>query len=126
MNLDMMLVCVLVQVGYFTEDELAEFQEAFNLFDKDGDGTITYKELGTVMRSLGEDPTGDELKALMRKVDSKGNGIIDFSSFLVVMASWMKVANLNPSLAIPLNERVIHVASLLVFATYMQLGFTFT
>ena len=27
--------------------------EAFSLFDKDGDGTITTKELGTVMRSLG-------------------------------------------------------------------------
>uniref|UniRef100_M3Y7F8 EF-hand domain-containing protein n=1 Tax=Mustela putorius furo TaxID=9669 RepID=M3Y7F8_MUSPF len=30
-----------------------EFKEAFSLFDKDGDGTITTKELGTVMRSLG-------------------------------------------------------------------------
>ena len=29
-------------------------QEAFSLFDKDGDGNITTKELGTVMRSLGE------------------------------------------------------------------------
>ena len=34
-----------------TEDQIAEFKEAFSLFDKDGDGTITTKELGTVMRS---------------------------------------------------------------------------
>ena len=33
-----------------TEDQIAEFKEAFSLFDKDGDGTITTKELGTVMR----------------------------------------------------------------------------
>jgi len=29
-----------------TEEYIAEFKEAFSLFDKDGDGTITTKELG--------------------------------------------------------------------------------
>ena len=29
-----------------TEEQIAEFKEAFSLFDKDGDGTITTKELG--------------------------------------------------------------------------------
>lgn len=36
-----------------TEEQRAEFKEAFSLFDRDGDGTITTKELGTVMRALG-------------------------------------------------------------------------
>jgi hypothetical protein len=43
-----------------TEEQIAEFKEAFSLFDKDGDGTITTKELGTVMRSLGQNPTEAE------------------------------------------------------------------
>ncbi|CAM8961384.1 unnamed protein product [Rhodiola kirilowii] len=30
-----------------TDDQISEFKEAFSLFDKDGDGCITTKELGT-------------------------------------------------------------------------------
>jgi len=37
-----------------SDEQVAEFREAFLLFDKDGDGTITTKELSTVMRSLGQ------------------------------------------------------------------------
>ena len=35
-----------------TEEQIAEFKEAFSLFDKDGDGTITTKELGLSDRSI--------------------------------------------------------------------------
>ena len=45
-----------------TEEQIEEFKEAFSLFDKDGDGTITTKELQTVMRSLGQNPTESELQ----------------------------------------------------------------
>ena len=50
----------------------AEFKEAFSLFDKDGDGTITTKELGTVMRSLGQNPTEAELQDMINEVDADG------------------------------------------------------
>ena len=50
-----------------TEEQIAEFKEAFSLFDKDGDGTITTKELGTVMRSLGQNPTEAELADILNK-----------------------------------------------------------
>ena len=50
-----------------------EFQEAFSLFDKDGDGIITTKELGTVMRSLGQNPTEAELQELIDESDADGN-----------------------------------------------------
>lgn len=53
--------------NYFTE-----FKEAFSLFDKDGDGTICSKELGTVMRSLGQNPTEAELQDMINEVDADG------------------------------------------------------
>lgn len=73
-----------------TEDQIAEFKEAFSLFDKDGDGTITNKELGTVMRSLGQNPTEAELQDMVNEVDADGNGTIDFPEFLTMMARKMK------------------------------------
>ena len=32
-----------------TEEQIAEFKEAFSLFDKDGDGTVSTKELEAVL-----------------------------------------------------------------------------
>ena len=70
----------------WTEDQIAEFKEAFALFDKDGDGTITEIELRTVMQSLGQDPTDQELKEMISEIDQDGNGEIDFDEFLILMA----------------------------------------
>jgi calmodulin len=53
-------------------------------------GTITTKELGTVMRSLGQNPTEAELMDMINEIDADGNGDIDFPEFLTVMARKMK------------------------------------
>ena len=45
-----------------SKKQVAEFQEVFSMFDKDGDGSITTKELGAVMTSLGMNPTEVELQ----------------------------------------------------------------
>eukprot|EP01053_Blabericola_migrator_P004774 Blabericola_migrator_1__4773@NODE_250_length_10882_cov_193_783819_g211_i0_p6_GENE_NODE_250_length_10882_cov_193_783819_g211_i0NODE_250_length_10882_cov_193_783819_g211_i0_p6_ORF_typecomplete_len149_score41_90EFhand_7/PF13499_6/8_6e22EFhand_7/PF13499_6/1_4e20EFhand_8/PF13833_6/0_002EFhand_8/PF13833_6/3_8e16EFhand_8/PF13833_6/0_063EFhand_8/PF13833_6/1_9e15EFhand_1/PF00036_32/1_2e07EFhand_1/PF00036_32/2_8e08EFhand_1/PF00036_32/0_00027EFhand_1/PF00036_32/1_9e08EFhand_11/PF08976_11/2_3e13EFhand_11/PF len=69
-----------------TEEQIVEFKQAFTLFDTDADGTISTKELGTVMRSLGQNPTEAELQEMINEVDHDGNGTIEFPEFLTLMA----------------------------------------
>lgn len=73
-----------------SEEQIAEFKEAFSLFDKDSDGKITTKELGTVMRSLGQNPLESELTDMINEVDINSDGLIDFPEFLTMMARKMK------------------------------------
>ena len=55
-----------------TRGIFAEIREAFQVFDKDGSGFISSRELGMVMRSLGQNPTEQELMAMINEVDVDG------------------------------------------------------
>jgi hypothetical protein len=48
-----------------------ECKECFSLFDKDGDGKIQAQELGTVVRSLGLNPTEAEVQDIIRNLIRK-------------------------------------------------------
>ena len=56
----------------FSPHILTEYREAFNLFDKDGDETISTPELLTVMRSLGHNPSQDDIMDMIKEVDKNG------------------------------------------------------
>ncbi|CAL0302534.1 unnamed protein product [Lupinus luteus] len=73
-----------------SHDQITEFREAFSLFDKDGNGCITTKELGTVIRTLRRNLTEAELKDMINEVDANGNVTIDFREFLNLMAGKMR------------------------------------
>ncbi|XP_066930759.1 uncharacterized protein [Clytia hemisphaerica] len=68
------------------EEQIGEYREAFELFDKNNDGNISIKELEKVMNSLGQNPSEAELQDMINEVDSDGNGTIDFPEFLSMMA----------------------------------------
>ena len=74
------------------EEKIAFIKEAFCQFDKDDDGTIAAKDLGTVMGSLClfPAPTEAELAEMIDEVDADGNGTIDFPEFLTMITPLWK------------------------------------
>ncbi|KAJ2784375.1 hypothetical protein H4R18_001179 [Coemansia javaensis] len=67
------------------EDPDAELREAFNVFDKDGNGSISRSELRQVMASLGENLTEDEINAMFNEADTNRDEAISFPEFKVMM-----------------------------------------
>ena len=85
-------------VENLTDEEINKFKFFFDLFDKDSSGTITTKELGTVMRNLGQNPSEEELNKLIREVDLNGDGTIDFKEFLCLMVKKMDDSDIDQEL----------------------------
>lgn len=74
------------KIGIFFLD----FQSAFNIFDGDGGGEISTRELLKVFKMLGFTPTKDELDEIIEVVDQDGSGEIDFDEFLIMMVMQLK------------------------------------
>jgi len=67
----------------FTEDQVAEFQEAFALFDTRGDGMIPANQVGEVLRALGQNPTEADVRRLVQ--NQKTEGRVSFETFLPIL-----------------------------------------
>ena len=53
-----------------SEERRRELEDAFEMFDKDKDGSITAKELKNVMDTLGQNPSDEEVTAMLREADT--------------------------------------------------------
>ena len=53
-------------------DYVSEIRSHFLLFDKDGDGAITAKEIGTVLRQLNYRLTDSQITRMIQEVDKDG------------------------------------------------------
>lgn len=58
-------------------------EEAFKVFDKDGNGFISAAELRNVMVNLGEKLTDEEVENMIREADVDGDGQINYQGTLI-------------------------------------------
>lgn len=68
-----------------SEKQMADYKEAFSMFDEDGGGDVSVTELGAVMKSLGVELEDDAVAKMIKEVDVDGGGTIDFNEFCVLM-----------------------------------------
>lgn len=68
-----------------TAEQLAEFKEAFDHFDKDKTGQLTRLQFKSSLQSLGEDPTDAELDRLL-SAHANASGNIPFEAFAQIMS----------------------------------------
>ncbi|KXT18482.1 hypothetical protein AC579_2260 [Pseudocercospora musae] len=65
-----------------TEEEL---RQAFNVFDRDGSGTISVTELRDMLKALGDNLTDAEVDQIMKSADTDGDKTISFEEFKKIM-----------------------------------------
>jgi hypothetical protein len=58
-------------------DSKDELVSAFQVFDKDGSGSVSSSELRSVLISLGQKHTDEEIDEMVKHADLDGNGSID-------------------------------------------------
>ena len=83
-----------------TDEQKADIEEAFNLFDTNANGYITLQDLRVALRALGFEPAKQEIKRLISQLtnnahnrdsdkDKEGMVTIDLNDFMDIMTTKM-------------------------------------
>lgn len=67
-------------------DPLEEIRKAFKLFDEDGTGRISLRNLRHIAMELGENISEEELRAMIEEFDLDGDGEVNEQEFIAIMA----------------------------------------
>ena len=67
------------------EDKIAEYKEAFDMFDKDGSGTISVNEIVKIMKNFGYPIKKSKAQKMVADIDDNSDGEIDFEEFVTLM-----------------------------------------
>ncbi|KAJ4974873.1 hypothetical protein NE237_008047 [Protea cynaroides] len=67
---------------HMKSNQIEELENVFKKFDVNGDGRISWSELGAIMGSLGHPASEEELRKMIEEVDADGDGHIDLKEFI--------------------------------------------
>ena len=89
-------MCLALEQKY-GEPPMEPIQEAFSLFDADGDGHITPEELLEMLSTVDNNLEEDTVSDLMAKADLDGDGVISFDEFYQLIMGKPPPANSPPA-----------------------------
>lgn len=67
-----------------------QFNNAFDVYDKDKDGFLTTSDLTSIFKYLGQTVLESDLQDMINEVDTDGDGTISKQEFVTYMMSKMK------------------------------------
>ena len=67
------------------ENQINQYREAFDMFDKDKSGYISATEIMSIMKNFGNPLPRAEVDRMIAAVDDDGNGELDFEEFITLM-----------------------------------------
>lgn len=73
-----------------SEEQIEEYRDVFYMFDRDNNGYITTKELNTIMKTLGFNPTEEDLQQMIFTVDYDGDGRLNLEEYIQLMEQQKK------------------------------------
>lgn len=65
----------------FLEFEVAEIRKVFEMIDKDKSGYIDIEEMHLLLAALDKEVPASKIEGIMKKLDSSGDGTLDFNEF---------------------------------------------
>jgi Ca2+-binding EF-hand superfamily protein len=81
--------------GPFTLDQLAEYKETFEIFDRDKDGKVTFHEMEALVNAVGFQGQESEVDRICSRIDKTGANKFTFEEFLEVAEHFYKMINME-------------------------------
>uniref|UniRef100_A0A803KTF9 EF-hand domain-containing protein n=1 Tax=Chenopodium quinoa TaxID=63459 RepID=A0A803KTF9_CHEQI len=119
------LYTLLMEREVDAQSDEEDMKEAFNVFDKNGDGFISVDELRSVLGSLGlnQGRNLEDCKLMIMKVDVDGDGMVSFKEFKKMMKQEIAVSRgkLLDLLRVDDNGKLLTLLSVEIFGIIRSL-----